>query len=140
MNLKGACLNLYTPHDVIHESGPRVPVPSDSHAFVHPVSGLRDDVVQLVGHSPGPGHIRNTPRSVQFRMQNIIHHPSRVADLETPRFDSAHCGWSDNRHVLLVGQFDEFTSLILGDTLGNDRYGAYLWELHGFDGALIGRT
>lgn len=49
---------LISPH-VIHESCSRVPVPSYSHALIHPICGPRDDVVQFIGHATRTRHISN---------------------------------------------------------------------------------
>lgn len=67
-----------------------VPVSSYGNTFIDAVCGARDDVVQLVGHSPRARHIRNTARTVKFGSQDVVQHTACVANFKTAWFDATN--------------------------------------------------
>ena len=50
---------------MIEKRGARVTVSTDGDAFKHSVRVSRDDVVQLIGHTAGTRHVRNTASTAQ---------------------------------------------------------------------------
>lgn len=72
-----------------------ISVTSDGDAFINAICVPGHNIIQLVRHASGPGHVRHAPRPVQSRGENVIHHATGVADLETAGFYSSDRGRSD---------------------------------------------
>lgn len=64
-----------------------LPVSPDGHPLVDTISGPGDDVVELVGHAPGAGHVGHAARSVQLGCQDVVQHAPSVAYLKAAWFD-----------------------------------------------------
>jgi hypothetical protein len=74
--------------------------------------------IELSDHIPA--------RSVELRVQNVVHHTTCVSNLKAPRLNATHCGRSNDGYILLLGCQDQFASQVLRDSLGNDSNGADL--------------
>ena len=53
---------------------------------------MADDVVELVAHAAGPGHVGHAAGSVELAVQDVVQHAARVPDLEAARLDPAPAG------------------------------------------------
>lgn len=56
---------------VVHESGARVPVAADGDALHDAVRRPGHDVVQLVGHSSGAGHVSHAENKTKNQFKSI---------------------------------------------------------------------
>ena len=77
--------------------------------------------------------------TVEFRVEDVVHHAASVADFQATRFDTADCSRTDDGHVFLRCQLVEFACRVFGNALGDDGDGADLRVVHGFHGALVSR-
>ena len=57
---------------------------------------------------------------VELRVEDVVHHAARVADLEAARLDAADRGRPDDVDLLLLGDVDEVPRHVLGDPLRDD--------------------
>jgi hypothetical protein len=70
-----------------------------------------------------PRHISHRSRPVEFGMQNVVHHSSRVSDSEASGLDPADGGGADDVDLLLVCNLDKVAGHVFGDALGDDGNG-----------------
>lgn len=115
------------PEQVIDEEGARVPVPTNGDALRHAIRGRRHDVVQLVAHAAGLGHVRHGSRAIQTAADDVVQHAARVADAEAAGCDAAHRRRADDGHTLLTRRLDQQPRLLLWHTLRNDGDDADRW-------------
>lgn len=141
---------------MVNEGGTRISVTANGNTLVNTVGVLRDDVVQLVGHATGLGDVSDGAFAVEFGGNNVVHHPTGVANLISARLNTTHGGRTDDGDTLLLGGDHDFTCSLwrlaldwligsgrthpLGNTLGDNGNGLDLGAFHqlhgrGVDGA-----
>ena len=100
------------PQHVVDEGRSRVAIAADGDALVDPVRRVGDDVVQLVRHAAGLGDVSDGSLPVQLRGDDVVHHASRVADLEGAWLDTSYRGRSDDVDALLLGDVQDLPSTL----------------------------
>jgi len=122
---------------VVDEGRTRISVTTNGHTLVHTVGGIRDDVVQLVGHTTGLGDVTDGALAVELGSHNVVHHTASVANLERTRLDATHGGRADDRDALLLGHVQNLTGAPFWDTLGDNGNGLDLGVLHQLHGGAV---
>mmetsp|Transcript_72487 Transcript_72487/g.147049 ORF Transcript_72487/g.147049 Transcript_72487/m.147049 type:complete len:530 (-) Transcript_72487:1357-2946(-) len=125
--------------EVINESAARIAVAANCDAFVDAVGVPADDVVQLVRHAAGLGHIGHRAWAVEPGHDDVVQHAARVPDADAARLDTAHRGRADHANLLHLSHLDERARLLLWHTLSDDRDGLDLRILHRFHCGLMHR-
>lgn len=69
-------------------------------------------------------------RPIKFGMQDIVHHTTSVANLETAWFNTPYSSWSNYVHSPLMGQEDQFSCHVFWNTFCNDGNGSNLWRVN----------
>lgn len=137
---------------MVDEGRSRVSVATDGNTLVDTVCVLRDDVVQLIGHTTGLGDVANGAVAVELGGDDVVHHTAGVANLEGARLDAANSGRPDDGDTLLLGSHQDFpcslllvskfeisnqTTYSLRNPLGNDGNGFDLRALHQLHGGTV---
>jgi hypothetical protein len=95
---------------MVDKSGTGVSVTTNGNTLVDTVGVLRDNVVELVGHTTRLGDITNGTLAVELGGNNVIHHATGVTDLEATGLDATDSGGSNNGNTLLLGNVGDLTS------------------------------
>jgi len=72
-------------------------------------------------------------------VQDVVHHPPGVSDLETARLYSTNGSRANDGHFLLVCNLDQLPGVVLWYPLGNDGNCPDLLVLQTLEGGVIGR-
>lgn len=99
-------------HQMVDEGSTRVAVTADSNTLVDTVGVLRNDVVQLVGHTTGLGNVTDGTLAVELGGDNVVHHTTSVTNLVGTRLDTADGGRTDDGDALGTGSNEDFTSTL----------------------------
>lgn len=100
---------------VVNEGGTWVSVTTNGDTLVHTVGVLRDDIVQLVGHTAGLGDVTDGTLTVELRSDDVVHHTTSVTDLEAARLDATDRGGANNGDTLFLGDVGNLTSSLCND-------------------------
>lgn len=122
--------------NVVDEGGTGVPVATNGNTLEHTVGRVGDDVIELVGHAAGLGDVRDGTRAVELGGNNVVHHATRVADLERTGPDATDGGGADDGDALLLGNVEDLPGTSLRHALGDDGDALDLWEFHQLHGGL----
>lgn len=98
--------------EMVDEGGAGVSVAANGDTLVDAIGVLGDDVVQLVGHAAGLGHVADGSVAVQLGRDDVVHHAAGVADLERAGFDAADSGRANDRDSLFLGRDHDFASTL----------------------------
>lgn len=104
---------------MVDESGTGVTVTTDGHTLVYTVGVLRDDVVQLVGHTTGLGNVANGTLAVELGGNNVVHHATSVTNLVGTGLDTTDGSGANDGDSLLLGGDQNFTGTLV--SLARDR-------------------
>lgn len=94
---------------VVDESGAGVTVTTNGNTLVDTVGGLRDDVVEFVGHTTGLGDVTDGTLAVELGGNNVVHHTTSVTNLEGTGLDTTNGSRSDDGDALLLGLDHDLT-------------------------------
>lgn len=122
---------------VVDEGGTGVAVTTNGDTLVDTVGVLRDDVVQLVGHTTRLRDVADGALAVELGGDNVVHHATSVTNLEAAGLDATDGSGTNDGHTLLLGDVGNLASAALGDTLGNDGNGLDLGVLHELHGGAV---
>lgn len=122
---------------VVDEGSAGVSVTTDGNTLVDAVGGVREDVVELVGHTTRLGDVANGTRSVKLASNEVVHHTTSVTNPEASRLDTTDGSRADDDDLLLEGKVEELTSVPLRNTLGNDTDGLDLREREDLEGRSV---
>jgi hypothetical protein len=98
--------------EVVDKSGTGVAVTTNGDTLVDTIGGLRDDVVQFVGHTTGLGNVADGTLTVELRSNNIVHHTTGVTDFESARLDTTNGSRTNDGDALLLGSNHDLTSTL----------------------------
>ena len=116
----------FVTEEMVDECGSGITVAANSDTLVDTVGGLRDDVVEFVGHTTGFGDVSNGTGTVEFRGNNVVHHTTRVSNFEAAGLDASDGGGSNDGDTLLLCSDHDFTSTTFRHTFCDDRNGLFL--------------
>ena len=97
---------------VIDKCRAGISVTADGDAFKDAVGGVGDDVVQLVRHATGLGHVRDRAGPVELGRDDVVHHAAGVADLERTGLDAADGGRADDGDTPLLRDVQDLASAL----------------------------
>ena len=113
------------------------PITANSNTFVDAVGVVADNVVQLIRHTTRLRDIANGAFSVELGRNNVVHHPTSVADLKAAGLDTPNGSRTNDGDPLLLSNVEDLSGPPLRNTLGDDGNRLDLRELHELHGRAV---